>query len=126
MEGFEQLPSVSPPEGAVIAGTGGGGHAGGWSSDALVITTLTPRELHDHAAKQLQAAGWRRQQTGDGAFAWSTWELPTRGWTGVLGVVALPVADERAMLLRIWSREELESASKRMSGWRPRVDHRRR
>jgi len=117
--GFQEMPTVSPPEGVLVAGTGGGGNAGGSSSDALVITSMSLTTLHDHAAAQLQAAGWKRHRSGDGELAWSTWELPKQGWTGLLAIFALPTPDQRAMLLRIWSRDELESAAKRMSGWRP-------
>src|SRR6266511_3555129 len=105
---FGELPRINLPPGVLVPEHGSGGRVGALASDALVVTALSPVDLHDDAARQLQAAGWKRTDAARDEHAWSTWELPESGWAGVLAIMALPVADERALLLRTWSRKELE------------------
>lgn len=118
---FGELPRILLPAGVLVPEHGGGGRAGALTSDALVVTPLSADALHDDAARQLEAAGWRRAEARDDDRSWSTWVLPEGDWIGILAVTTLPVANERALLLRTWSRKELEGAAKRMSGWRPQA-----
>ena len=89
-EGYERMPTLQPPEGMPMRGSGSGGGGDSWHSEASAETDQPVADLHAHFSQQLERAGWKRVAgSADDVTAWSTWQLPGDGkWRGILLVLA--------------------------------------
>lgn len=91
--GMLELPKLLPPKGSYSLGGGGHGGQDEQLASALVErTTLTPKELLDHYATQLSAAGWTAlpMTSTDRSAVQSFDARDTSGgpWAGALSVAA--------------------------------------
>lgn len=81
----EIIPPLTPPEGAMLGGSGLGG-GGRWQADADIETELNVSELSTHYQKQLLEADWVLNDGGDtDTIAWSTWSFTDESgdlWSG--------------------------------------------
>jgi hypothetical protein len=97
------MPKLTPPDGVQV--TGGGGSFGGSSSssEAFAETDKSAGLLEAHYAKQLEAAGWTRQDGKDaGPLAWSLWKVPGKDDVqGFLYVLEMPGGKVRTLTLRV-------------------------
>jgi hypothetical protein len=89
MQEMEHIPSLSAPPGVMMQGGGGGGSPGAWYGQGIAFTEMSPRELLDHFAKELEngKATPIAREDGDAA-SWGRWKMPTKELESIVGVIA--------------------------------------
>jgi len=116
---YELIPQLAPPEGARQMG-GGGGSSGQNSADsrAALETDMEFAALIPHYAKQLEAAGWTKQDEGQsGPIAWNAWTFKDEDnepWRGFFFILKAPGRErEYSLYVEVkWDVEEKPSG-----GW---------
>ena len=117
--GFHDLiPALAPPEGARQTGGGGSSGQDTVSSHAMLETDVELAALIPHYAKQIEAAGWIKQDEGQsGTFAWNAWKFQDEDnepWRGTFFILKSP-GRQREYSLYVeakWDQEEKPSG-----GW---------
>jgi hypothetical protein len=98
-----KMPNLTAPEGVQVMGGGGSSGGSSSSSEGFAKTDKSAGFLEAHYAKQLEAAGWTRQDGKDaGPLAWSLWKVPGKDDTqGFLYVLEMPGGKVRTLTLRV-------------------------
>ena len=75
----------------------------GGQHQTVIATDLSVADLAAHYGQQLDAVGWRLQESDMGsAVAWSTWRLPgAEQWHGLFFVLAGLLPNERWLYFRV-------------------------
>lgn len=106
-EASGMIPDLVSPAGLVVQSGSSSSGEGMADTTASLTTELSPAELSDSYAEQLQEAGWALafRQSAD-EMVWSTWSKDDeegRPWAGMLMVSSNPVVKDR---LFAWFRVE--------------------
>ena len=115
---YDLIPVLAPPEGAKQTGGGGSGGQDNASSRAMLETDVELAALIPHYAKQLEAAGWIKQDEGQsGPFAWNAWKFQDEDnepWRGTFFILKSPGRQrEYSLYAEVkWDQEEKPSG-----GW---------
>jgi hypothetical protein len=115
---YDLIPALAPPEGARQTGGGGSGGSDSASSRATLETDVELNALLPHYAKQLEAAGWIKQDEGQsGPFAWNAWAFQDEDnepWHGTFFILKSPGKQrEYSLYAEVkWDQEEKQSG-----GW---------
>lgn len=102
LEAMDRVPSLVPPPGVHVDGSGSGGGDTNWSSSATARTVMPASELEAYFAGQLAHADWTRF-AGDAhdVAAWSAWNLPGGGhWSALLLIIAFD-HEERSLSIHM-------------------------
>lgn len=116
---YDLIPVLAPPEGARQTNSGGGSSSqDAADSRALIVTDMEIAALVPHYTKQLEAAGWTKQDEGQsGPIAWNAWTFKDEDnepWRGFFFILKSPGREhEYSLHIEIkWDVEEKPSG-----GW---------
>ncbi len=115
---YDLIPQLAPPEGAKQTGGGGSGGQDNASSSASLETDVELAALIPHYTKQIEAAGWIKQDEGQsGPLAWNAWKFQDEDnepWRGFFFILKSPGKQrEYSLYVEVkWDQEEKQS-----SGW---------
>ena len=97
-EAYAMIPILTAPPEAFVLNAGSSSGGGTAESTSDIRTVLTPQEISDQYASQLEAQGWQPETGGDtGNLSWSSWTInDDQGdiWYGILVIINNPIDED--------------------------------